>query len=209
MINEEKIRQTIASNLVHYRKLNNFKQTYVAEKIGYSDKAISKWERGEAVPDIYVLYALAELYGITVSDLLTEKKLKRLPSSNHNKILVTLLSAGLSWLVATIAFVFLLWFGSGTSWLKRWCYLPFIYAIPISFIICVVFNKLWGKRKYSFFIVSGLVWSVGLALERSFYVYITWAWLFYIICIPLQFLVIFWYLLRKKKQTPYNSSGNQ
>ena len=208
MINEEKIRQTIASNLVHYRKLNNFKQTYVAEKIGYSDKAISKWERGEAVPDIYVLHALAEIYGISVSDLLTEKKLKRLPSSNRNKILVTLLSIGLSWLVATIVFVLLLWIGNGSSWLSRWCYLPFIYAIPVSFIICIVFNKLWGKRKYSFFIVSGLVWSVGLALERTLFDFITWAWLFYIICIPIQVLAIFWYLLRKKKQTPYNTNGN-
>ena len=69
MEKEEKIKKTIASNLVYYRKLSNLKQIYVAEKINYSDKAISKWERGEGLPDIIVLYALAEIYGVTINDL--------------------------------------------------------------------------------------------------------------------------------------------
>ena len=76
MEKQEKIRMTIASNIVYYRKQCNLKQIYVAEKIGYSDKAISKWERGDGVPDIYTLHELAELFGITVNDLLSDKKKK-------------------------------------------------------------------------------------------------------------------------------------
>ena len=207
MTDENKIRQTIASNLVHYRKLCNYKQSYVAEKIGYSDKAISKWERGEGVPDIYVLYSLAEIYGVKVSDLLAEKKLKRLPSSNHNKILVTFLSVGLTWLIATIVFVFMLWFGDGTEWFRVWCYMPFIYAIPVSFIIMLVFNKIGGKRIFSFFIVSALIWTIGLSLERSFYLVTDWAWLFYILCVPLQILTCFWYLLKRNSKHGYSSDS--
>lgn len=208
MINEEKIRSTIASNLVHYRKLSKLKQTYIAEKIGYSDKAISKWERGEGIPDIIVLHQLAELYGVKVNDLLSEKKLKKLPLANHNKIVITLLSVGLDWLVATIIFVLLLWIGKGQNWLNRWCYMPYIYAIPITFIIFIVFNKIWGIRLYSFFIVSFLIWSCALALDLSFNDFIDNSWLFYIICVPLEILSLFWYLLKRKKESHYNQNGH-
>lgn len=207
MIEQEKVRNIVASNLVHYRKLSGLKQSYVAEKIGYSDKAISKWERGEGIPDIYVLFSLAEIYNIKVSDFLSERKMKKLPSSNRNRFVVSLLSIGLVWLIATIVFVFVLWFGKGQPWLNDWAYMPFIYAIPISFIISLIFNKIWGRRFVSFFLVSGIVWGIGLSLERSLSSYIDWAYLFYIVCIPLQVLTLFWYLLRKKSKSRYN--GNE
>jgi transcriptional regulator with XRE-family HTH domain len=198
MEKQEKIRMTIASNIVYYRKQCNLKQIYVAEKIGYSDKAISKWERGDGVPDIYTLHELAELFGITVNDLLSDKKKKRLPSSNRNKALITMLSVGLTWLVATIVAVFTLWLGKGQPWLDLWWFMSFIYAIPVSMIVLLIFNKLWGKRIFAFFIVSALIWTVGLSLERSFTHFIDWAYLFYILCIPLEVLTIFWFMLKKK-----------
>ena len=209
MINKEKLVANIASNLAHYRKLSSLKQSTVADKIGYSDKAISKWERGEGLPDIIVLHELAEIYGVRVSDLLANKKLKRLPSNKRNKILITLLSVGLTWLVSTVVFVLLLFFGHDTTWLYRWCYMPFIYALPISFIILLVFNKIWGKRKYSFYIVSLLVWTCGLSFHLSLEGFIGGAWLFYIVCIPLQILTIFWYLMRKKSNTRYNEINEE
>ncbi|MBE6133027.1 MAG: helix-turn-helix transcriptional regulator [Erysipelotrichaceae bacterium] len=205
MEKEEKIKKTIASNLVYYRKLSNLKQIYVAEKINYSDKAISKWERGEGLPDIIVLYALAEIYGVTINDLLSEKRIRRLPSSNHNKIIVTLLSVGLTWLVSTIAFAILLWLGKESSWINHWGYVPFIYAIPASCIVLLVFNKMWGKRIFSLFIVSGLIWSVALSLDRSLCSYLDWSWLVYIICIPIQVLTLFWYLMRRNPKHGYRS----
>ena len=206
MIDEEKIRKTITSNLVYYRKLCNYKQSYVAEKIGYSDKAISKWERGEAIPDVYILYSLAELYGITIEDILSENRKKKIPTANRNKLIVVLLSIGLVWLVATILFVFLQWFGKGKGWFSTWFYMPYIYAIPISAIVGLVFNKIWGKRFISFFIVSLIVWGVGLSLERSLCNYIDWAWLFYIICTPIEVLTILWYLFKRKGNSNYTSS---
>lgn len=198
MENETIIRQTLASNLTHYRKLNNLTQAQVAEKINYSDKAISKWERGEGVPDIYTLCVLADIYHISINDLLSEKKIKKLPSQKRNKIIITLLSTLLTWLVATIVFVFVVWLGKDKPWFNDWCYIPYIYAIPISFIILIVFNKIWGRRRYSFFLVSCLVWTVALSFERSFAPYIDNAWMFYIVCIPLEVLTCLWYLIIKK-----------
>lgn len=203
MQTEEQIRHTIASNLSFYRKMNNMTQSQVAELLSYSDKAISKWERGEAAPDIYILSAFAEIYHVTVNDLLAEKKLKKIPSSKRNHIVITSLSVGLCWLIATIAFVLLLWIGNGSAWLPIWSYIPYIYAIPASFIVALVFNKIWGKRKWSVFLVSGIIWGVGLSLERSLCSYLDGAWLFYIICIPIEILALLWYLIIRKGNSKY------
>lgn len=203
MKSEEEIRHTIASNLSFYRKLNNMTQAQVADLLSYSDKAISKWERGEAAPDIYILTAFAEIYHVSVNDLLSEKKLKKLPSSRRNHFLITSLSVGLCWLIATIVFVALLWIGNGSTWLSRWSYMPYIYAIPASFIVTLVFNKIWGRRKWSVILVSGIIWGVGLALERSTSGYMEGAWLFYIICIPIEILTLLWYLIVRKGNSKY------
>lgn len=69
----ESINQRIAGNLVRYRKAANLTQAELAQKINYSDKSVSKWESANGVPDIYILLKLAELYGVTVNDLVNEK----------------------------------------------------------------------------------------------------------------------------------------
>ena len=78
MIDEKELREIVTTNLINYRKANNYTQAVLAEKINYSDKAISKWERGESLPDLYTLALLADLYGITIGDLTTkhEKPIK-------------------------------------------------------------------------------------------------------------------------------------
>ena len=59
----ENLTAIIAENLVYYRKKAQMTQLQLAEKLNYSDKSISKWERGEGVPDIFILAQLAKLYG--------------------------------------------------------------------------------------------------------------------------------------------------
>ena len=63
------LRKVIAENLVYYRRQKGLTQLALAETLNYSDKSVSKWERGEGLPDITVLYRLAEFYEITVNDL--------------------------------------------------------------------------------------------------------------------------------------------
>ena len=64
------LHRSITENLLLYRRLHGFTQAQLAECLGYSDKSVSKWERGEAIPDIDVLYTLSEIYGVTVSELI-------------------------------------------------------------------------------------------------------------------------------------------
>jgi transcriptional regulator with XRE-family HTH domain len=193
----ENITALIAENLIYYRKKAKLTQSEVATKLSYSDKSVSKWERAEGVPDIHVLVELAKLYGLTVNDFLTKKKKERIANRFFSKVLITSLAVGLVWFIATIAFFVLRFFLPDTEQVfKSW--LIFIYAIPVSMIVLLIFNKLWGKRIFAFFIVSALIWTVGLSLERSFTHFIDWAYLFYILCIPLEVLTIFWFMLKKK-----------
>ena len=75
----ENLRRIIKNNLIKYRKAAGLTQVQLAEKLGYSDKSVSKWEREEGVPDIYILKEIADLYGITVNDLISENQNKEKP----------------------------------------------------------------------------------------------------------------------------------
>ena len=73
MENENKQQELLAKNLVYYRKASGLTQLELADKFNYSDKSISKWERGEGFPDVFVLKSLADFYGINVDDFYQEE----------------------------------------------------------------------------------------------------------------------------------------
>ena len=195
MQNEELFKQIVAKNLTKYRKINNLTQLDLAEKIAYSDKAISKWERGESLPDVYTLSILAEFYGITLLDLCQENnepiKIKTTNKTNH--LFITLLSIGLVWFVATLLFVILKLIPKTES---SALWMIYIYAIPITFIVLCVFSSLWYNNVMRFFSVSGIVWGLALTLQLIFNLCnFKNAGLIYIIAIPFQILVILWYTM--------------
>ena len=101
----EKLKLQIGSNIASYRKRAGLTQAGLAEKLNYSDKAVSKWERGESFPDLYVLKQLADFYEVTI-DLLIDtpkepEKPKRELKLNVKRSAISLCSIGLIWLVAT------------------------------------------------------------------------------------------------------------
>lgn len=197
----ENLKKIIRNNLVRYRKEAGLTQAQLAQKLGYSDKTVSKWEREEGVPDIYILKEIADLYNITVNDLITDtpflSKKKLLPKiSRRNKIIIALLSAGLVWAIATTIYVILdLAIPDITNHLNN----IYIYAIPLSCIVLIVFNSIWGKRIFNLVLISALIWTFTLSLYVS--LPITNISELFIIPIPLQILTILWYMLDKKKKT--------
>ena len=60
-----------ASNIIRLRTAAGMTQAELGAKLNYSDKSVSKWERGEAIPDAWVLTRLAEIFGVTVDYILT------------------------------------------------------------------------------------------------------------------------------------------
>lgn len=192
MHDDDKIKQLIASNITYYRKECHLTQAELADKIHYSDKSISKWERGDGVPDVCVLVALAELFGVTVNDMLSEKhkkSRKAAPKLKHS--IITLMSIGGVWLIATIVFFLLrlIMPELSTAWLA------FILAIPASFIVGTTLSAIWHPMYIQFLMQSGLIWGLALTLHLS--IRIENMYLIYTIAAVMQILFILWYILRK------------
>ena len=169
-------------------------QLQLAEMLNYSDKAVSKWERGEALPDVTVLKRISDYFGVTLDYLLESdhgdrshiaKKL--IKQRNRNRAVITLMSVACVWLVATIAFAVLL---SVQTAFAPW--LVFIYSIPVSCIVAVVFNSIWGVRRVNFFIVSTMIWGLLMSVYLTVRL-LTSAdlWVLFIVGIPIQFIVSF------------------
>ncbi len=200
--NDEMIlRQRIAANMAHYRKLHNMTQSDLAARIAYSDKSVSKWERAEGVPDIYVLTLIADVFKVTVGDLISPNAPPLPPSVvsvNKNRATLLLIIIGLVWLVATVAYAAVRVFAPALDW--AWYF--FIGAIPATFIIAVVLTSIWWGLRLRMMSVSALVWSVAAFVYILFP--LTNVQLIFAVGAVLQVLVILWYFflkqLKKKKE---------
>ena len=204
----EEIKNAIAKNLSELRKRKNMTQADLAEQLNYSDKAVSKWERAESVPDIGVLKAIADIFGVTVDYLITEEhddtnELRKKASRRNlrNRSLITGISVLLVWFVATFAFlnaeVFL------TSIGRKLSVLSFVYAVPISCVVWLVFNSIWFNRRRNFLIITILMWSALVSLVLSFYLFgilgaEVWKLLF--IGVPAQIIIVMWSGIKTKKK---------
>jgi len=191
---EEVLRQLIAENIAYYRRQNGDTQADLAEKLNYSDKSVSKWERGDGMPDVFILSRIADLYGITVQDLLRTKKV---PKSRTRHVLIALLSVGLVWLTMTVLFCA----AKILSVLPDWAWLLFIFAVPVSGIVLEVFSVKWWGLLLQAAAGSLIIWGVGLSLVLS--IRLDSVFLLLTVCAVLQVLLILFYLLkyqsRKKK----------
>lgn len=194
------LKQIIANNITNLRKEKNLTQLEFANKLNYSDKAISKWERAESIPDIVVLKQIADLFGITVDYLLNEhttnEKLivieDKIKSSTLNKISLSLLSASPIWIVATIIFSLISIFKG----VYVWC--VFYISIPLTLLMFLIFNTLWGNRRNNYIIVSCLVWSILLCIYLCLIKYNLWQ--LFILGIPAQLAIILWSTLKFKRK---------
>ena len=99
---QEEIKENFSQNLCKLRKARNLTQLQLAEKLNYSDKAISKWEVGSVIPDVETLTHIAEFFGLTVNDLIYKKKQNILNAFFKNHLFITLSSIGLLWLYNSI-----------------------------------------------------------------------------------------------------------
>jgi len=192
----ENIKQIISKNLIELRKRNKWTQAELAEKLNYSDKAISRWESGDTLPDIDMLCRICELYKVSF-DYLThdgtpKEKIKfSFKKELGNKLVITLLAISIVWFLATIVYVYAGIIGHKYLWQV------FIWAIPFSCTVGLVFNAIWGKRIFSFAIVSFLIWSGLLAIYIQYLSYNLW--LIFILGIPVQVAIILWSQIHSAK----------
>lgn len=202
----EDIKPIIAKNITALRQNSKMTQSELAERLNYSDKAVSKWERAESIPDITVLKAIADLYGVPLDylvradhDELPEQSEKNDPTpvKRRNHIIITVLSILLVWFVATLVYVILdVIFPEAKIHL-----IAFTYAVPVSFIVWLVMNSVWFKGKRNFTIISLLMWTLLGSLVLTLMLCGICAWQLMLLGIPGQVSILMWSKLqfREKK----------
>lgn len=188
----KELRSVIAKNIQTLRTENGLTQLELAELLNYSDKAISKWERAEAIPDVTVLKQLADRFGVSVDYLLEEEhnnslseaRLQRLVK--RNRFIIALVSVIGVFALATFVFSLLLIIHSDFA---PW--LIFVYAAPVSSIVALVLNCVWGKRRNTLVIISVLLWTVISATYLSLLVCLEFNfWAMFLVGIPSQAIIL-------------------
>lgn len=196
MISEFDFKNKVAKNITRYRKESGLTQGMLAEKLNYSDKSVSKWERGDGLPDIYVLKQMAEILGVSLSDILGEEasakpEEKDTPKKKKaRRAMIVTMSIGLCWLTASVLFYILkiLPFDIPKTWSL------FLIAIPASFIVLLVFSCIWYGTVARALSVSGIIWTVTIPI-MVFGASGKFAFI-YIVCAIMQVLTILWFINR-------------
>ena len=216
---DEQVKARIGANIAYYRKQAGLTQVGLAEKLNYSDKAVSKWERGDSIPDVLTLMQIATLFGVKVDDLLrdvnalpenigsieramnkvSEKALKR----TANKNIILALSTTLVWFVALLAFVLM----SPFDFLEKYSRLLFFYAIPANAIVLLSLRSAWHDFRWNKMLISAIVWGTLLSIYVTLRVVLQVSYLkLFLLGIPGQIAIFLWFrMFRSEKKE--NSNG--
>ena len=190
----DELRKIIGYNLAELRKNRDLTQSELAEKFNYTDRAVSKWENGDTLPDIETLYNLCEFYGVTLDYLTHEDNYEFVKEENKhqlwNNIIVLILVIMISWGIATIVFVYSIL----RSYTPLWQ--AFIWAIPLSAASALWFNRQhFRKRIINFIGWSIFVWGILTSLYLT--ILDTNFWPLFLLGIPAELSLVFYYLLKK------------
>lgn len=168
-MDSEYLKNQIGNNIATVRKRSGMTQAELAERIGYSDKAVSKWERAESVPDVLTLVELARVFGVTVDELVgeiaPEPRTGQPAKPKRKKTGVLMLSSLLVWFVALLVYVVLSSVGIPKSWVG------FVYAIPVNAITLLALRSAFKRNNWNYALVSIIVWGSLLSLYVSLLVF--------------------------------------
>ncbi len=191
------LKAVIAQNIIDLRHARGMTQAGLAEILNYSDKAVSKWERKESLPDITVLKAIADCFGVTVDYLITSdhavQAADEVPEKHEDTKVrthgfVTGMSIMLVWLIAAMAFVIVNAADKESS--AHW--LAFVYAIPVSMIVWLVLNSIWFNNRRNYIIISGMMWSLLVSVFFTMLICGSCYPLIFILGIPGQAIIFLW-----------------
>lgn len=186
MNEQDKLINQVAENIAYYRKKMNLTQFELAEKLNYSDKSISKWERAEGIPTVVVLKEICDFFGITLNDITNPKKVK-INYKMKKRGLIAYFYASIAFVVAVIIYgIFNLIDINFAAWKL------IIYAIPIASLVLFIFSIIWNQRIETYLYLSSFIWTLAL----SFYVSISIPnkYMIFIIAIPVHLFLL--YLIR-------------
>ncbi len=198
----ENIGAVIAKNLIYLRHKASLTQQELANKINYSDNAISRWERNEATPTIETLSIIASYFGVSVNDLIDENfQTNDAPkpiSYRVQRLLVILFSVSVIWSIALIGFIYTQMFSDSLGLFGENNWLLFVISVPVTMMILYYYNRLWGNKVYHLVILSVFWWS----LITTLYLYILLLsevnlWLIFLLGVPIELAQLLWYFVRR------------
>lgn len=196
------LKKNIAKNIAVLRSGAKISQAELAEKLGYSDKSVSKWERAESVPDIYVLKNIADIFGVSVDYILaahSDDEKTELPQDStrqNRRNVLTVTMFGILLLVTLI-------FGGIGMAFGKWIWTLFVAALPVCFTVALVFNSLWFNRHNNLYILTGLLWSLLTAIYILTLVHAGQNhWFWFVVGIPAQLVIILSFKFKLRKKLP-------
>ena len=172
-MNNEELKSRVGANIARLRRERGMTQAELAERINYSDKAVSKWERSESLPDVLTLISLAEqldtdlntLTGMAAQTraeseplpepapepLTPEKPVKKRRTADRG--VIQQLSSILVWVVALFLYMVLDAFGVKNLWLL------FVVAVPANAIVLLSLRSAWKLFGWNRFLISVIMWG--------------------------------------------------
>ena len=181
----------LASNIIELRTKAGMTQLELAQRLNYSDKSVSKWERAESMPDVGVLKNMSEIFGVSIDYLVSEhdpneKKRSFISSSRRQtNALITWIAVIGIWIMALLIFI-ILWLMGSIRWMI------FVYALPISLITLLILHSLWEKGRFNFLIVAVLIVSLVLLIYLAFLDRNWWQLFLLIAPAEIETMLCFW-----------------
>ncbi len=199
------LKSVIAKNISRLRTSRGMTQLELAEELHYSDKAISKWERGESIPEISTLLAIAKLFGVSIDSLVSDENVSTdiktvveheddSDRKKRNRAIICAMSILIVWFVALLIFVLFDVISSTSS--IHWVSL--LYALPATMLLWLIFNSLWFNRRRNYLIISLMMWTLIAAVHINALVIGCSIWQFYLLGIPGQIVIFLWSGLKKR-----------
>ena len=171
MLNEDEIKKILGQRLTEARMACGITQLSLAEKLNYSDKAVSKWERGESLPDVLTIMQIGEALGVTMSYLLGEEDKPKTPDRIVNErrskrsisVFVPLVSAIGIYFIASVLFLIFKQIPSVAPYADY----SFLFALPVVFITLSVFSFIWWHNISQCICLSILIWSIFASIYTA------------------------------------------
>ena len=197
----EDIKSNVAKNITELRILNNMTQMELGEKLNYSDKTISNWERAESSPDLSALVEMADLFGVTLDYLVKSENIeeavveRKTKEASFNRRAVSYIAEGGGWIVAIFAFIVTTLITNQMTF--QWLY--FVYALPVVLIVKLIFNSIWFNPRHNYLIISALMWSIFVAIHITFLYFKVNVSLIYLLGVAGQIVIILCSYINKPK----------
>ena len=180
------LKLVVASNIIKLRTGAGMTQADLGAALNYSDKSISKWERGEAIPDAWVLKQMADIFHVTVDHILsahdsweTAEEVPEPEKGYSANVIIAIAVIGV-WTAALTGFV--------TLWLFEIIYWKiFIIALPVAILTYMVLICAFKKRRYLQFVIAAFVLSVFVLVY--FLLPMENPWQLFLMAVPAEIIV--------------------